>query len=287
MRFFRKPLREKGRALASRVRRLRDVLGLPSIKRIDPGFLYLAWNDAIRQEILNGTFESAERKFVQRFLQPGMTVLDIGAYYGLYSLLASFKVGRLGRVIAFEPSPHQRTRLGLHLRMNGLRNVRIESLALGSGEGPQTLFSASGGSAGFSGLRRPDVKDVVHPISVQVTTLDAYLQQNRINSVDFIKIDVEGGELDVFRGAQNLLQQPLRPVILCELEDIRTQLWGHRASDTSAFVEAFGFRWFSPHSDGRLSPSSGKSEPGVRNLIAVPKERMESLKEMLSNGSDV
>lgn len=286
-RFLHKPLREKGRVLANRVRQFRETLGVPSIKRIEPGFLYIAWNDDIRQQILDGTFESAERKFVQRFLKSGMTVLDIGAYYGLYSILASLGVGQQGRVIAFEPSPEQRKRLALHLRMNRLKNVRVESVALGSCEGAQTLFSLSGGSAGFSSLRCPVVEDAVRPISVHVTTLDAYLQQNCINSVDLIKIDVEGGELDVFRGAQNFLRRPPRPVILCELEDTRTAIWGHSARDTSAFVEAFGFRWFTPQSDGGLAPSSDKTEPGVRNLIAVPTERIDGLKEMIRNGPDV
>ncbi|HYL64316.1 MAG TPA: FkbM family methyltransferase [Candidatus Methylomirabilis sp.] len=286
-RFLAKPLREKRRVLANRVRQFRDTLGVPSIKRIEPGFLYIAWNDDIRQQILDGTFEFVERKFVQRFLKSGMTVLDIGAYYGLYSILASLGVGQLGRVIAFEPSPDQRKRLALHLRINRLKNVHVESVALGSCEGEQTLFSVPGGSAGFSSLRCPVVEDAVRPISVHVTTLDAYLQQNCIKSVDLIKIDVEGGELDVFRGAQNLLRQSLRPVILCELEDIRTKVWGHCARDTSAFIEAFGFHWFSPRSDGTLAAPLHIPEEEKRNLIAIPAERMDSLKEMIRNGPDV
>src|SRR5277367_1587873 len=55
-------------------------------------------------------------RFLWKFLQPGMTFLDVGAHHGLYSIMAAKKLGRDGRVIAFEPSPRERQRTQLHLR---------------------------------------------------------------------------------------------------------------------------------------------------------------------------
>jgi FkbM family methyltransferase len=65
---------------------------------------------------------------VERFLKPNMTVLDIGTHHGFYSLLASYKVGATGQVIAFEPSPRERRRLLWHLRLNRKKNVLVELL---------------------------------------------------------------------------------------------------------------------------------------------------------------
>jgi SAM-dependent methyltransferase len=116
-------------------------------------------------------------------------------------------------------------------------------------------------------------------------TLDSYLRQHSIGTIDLIKIDVEDGEMDVFKGGENLLRQELRPVILCELQDVRTEAWGHRAKDTAAFIESFGFRWFRPLSDGSLTSSLADKDGNERNFVAIPPERMRRVKEMITDGS--
>ena len=239
----------------------------------------------IRDSVLQGNFEMAERKFVERFLQPGMTVLDVGAYSGLYTLTASVRVGRKGRVIAFEPSPYQRKRLRVHVWLNRCSNVRIEKAAIGSKEVEEVLFSVRGRSAGYSGLRPPAVKASTQPIPVRVTTLDSYLRQNSVGSVDFIKIDVEGGELDVFKGAVDLLRQQTRPVILCELEDVRTAAWGYKAKEAATFVESFGFRWFRPLLSGGLASLGDSCAQYERNFVAVPEERMSQFRELVDENT--
>lgn len=282
-RFLGKPWNEKREVLAWHTRQAlrRAKYAALFVRRIQPGFWWIAWEDEIRDSVLAGTFEISERKFVQRFLQPGMTVLDIGAYYGLYSLLAATVVGGAGQVIAFEPGPYQRKRLLFHVWLNGLRNLRVESVGLGNIEGEETFFSVPGAAAGYSGLRPPESADPVVSIRVQVLTLDAYLREHSVTTVDFIKIDVEGGELDVFKGAENLLRKENRPVILCELQDIRTKAWGHKANDTAAFLESFGYRWFRPLPGGNLAPVTCGAEAIERNLIAVPPERMHQAQEMI------
>lgn len=280
-RFLARPLREKARVLTSRLAKLRVASGVPSLKKIEPGFSYLVWNDAIRQEILNGTFEPAEQNFAIRYLQPGMTVLDIGAYYGLYTLIASSKVGPTGQVIAFEPSPEQRKKLRWNLALNRSKNVRVEDIALSSNEGQAEFFSVLEGGGGFSGLRRPDVTMKMRAIQVHTATLDSYLSERSLTRVDFVKIDVEGGELDVFKGATGLLSRPSRPVVLCELQDTRSEAWGHLAKDTAAFLERLEFRWFKLFSDGNLGYLAQGLHPSERNFVAVPPERMKQVEELL------
>lgn len=215
-----------------------------------------------------------------RYLQPGMTALDIGAYYGLYSLIASSKVGSAGLVIAFEPSPNQRKRLRWNLTFNRSKNVRVEDVALSSSEGQSEFFSVLDGGGGFSGLRRPDVTMKVQAIQVPTTTLDSYLKEHRGKTVDFVKIDVEGGELDVFKGATDLLSRPPRPVVLCELQDTRSEAWGHKATDTAAFLERFEFRWFKLLRGGSPGYLDGSVNESERNFVAVPPERMKQVEEL-------
>jgi len=277
-RFLVKPWDEKRRIVGSRFDRL--LHRAPFVTRIDPGFLWVAWQDVIRDSVLDGSFEKAERAFVQKFLRPGMVVLDIGAYCGLYTLTASKKVGPKGRVIAFEPSSYQMRRLRWHLVLNRAVNVTTEKLALGNTEGQSAFFIAPGGFAGFSSLRAPSAIDApVSPARVNVTTLDAYLARKNVARVDFIKIDVEGGELDVFKGASNLLRREPRPVILSELEDRRTEAWGHKAKDAAVFLQGLGFRWFRPLPNGSLTRIPDDPHLYERNFVAVPDERVSEIVE--------
>ena len=286
-RFLKRPWNEKRHVLSWKVKQLwvRSFLSIPVVKRMESGFLFVVWNDAVREAVLSGQFENAERRFVERFLHPGMVFLDVGAYYGLYALSASSRVGSSGRVIAFEPSPFQMKRLKWNLLLNRYKNVQVENIALGNCEGEGEFFVATGGSEGFSGLRSPQVGAPVRSIRVKLTTLDSYLQRHSLRSVDFIKVDVEGGELDFFRGAQNLLRQPIRPLILCELQDVRAEAWGHKAKDTAAFVESFGFRWFRPLPNGSLASSPDSPDKYEGNFVAVPEERVAQVEEIIRDGS--
>lgn len=81
------------------------------------------------------SFEENERRFVEQFLKEGMTMLDIGAHHGFYTVLASKKVGSSGRVFAFEPSPREHQKLLRHLKLNRCANVRVEPFALTRQEG--------------------------------------------------------------------------------------------------------------------------------------------------------
>src|SRR5262249_5859979 len=148
--------------------------------------------------------------------------LDIGAHQGLYSLLASRRVGPAGRVFFFEPSPRERRALRLNLTINFAGHGSVQALALGSQEGTADPFVVQGSQTGCNSLRPPEVRSSTKPIPVRVTTLDQWILQKRLSSVDFIKLDVEGAERDVLKGARTSLQKKLRPVFLVEVQDVRT-----------------------------------------------------------------
>ena len=92
--FLRKPLHEKSRSFYARWRRIFPSLPFPV--RLPYGAWFMARNDYFGPELTYDGFETVERAFVQNFLKPGMTVLDVGAHHGIYTLLASKLVGKSG-----------------------------------------------------------------------------------------------------------------------------------------------------------------------------------------------
>jgi len=257
--------------------RLKLRLGGSVRVRLPFGSWWMAEDDFCSHSILRGDFEAAEWRFVERFLQPGMTVLDIGAHHGFYSLLASVKVGTAGRVIAFEPSPREREKLLRNLALNGYTNVQVEDCALADAAGQQQLIVVGGINSGCNSLRRPAVSEPTSSIAVRVETLDQYLAEHPLPAIDFIKLDAEGAELAILRGACKLLRARPRPVIQCELEEIRTRPWGYHPREVVALLDTMGYCWFQLQERGVLAPvEAGRDVDG--NFFAVPEERVDQLR---------
>jgi FkbM family methyltransferase len=258
---------------------------LPPLRvRLRWGDCWLAYGDVVGTHIRrNNNFEQGEQSFLLQFLRPGMAILDVGAHQGLYSLLASKKVSPGGYVVAFEPSPRELRRLRSNLSLNQRRNVRVEPLALGSSEGTAELFVCLGQETGCNSLRPPAVHEPVRKVHVRVTSLDHYLQRTGISKVDFMKLDVEGAEREVLKGGNKLLSD-FRPVILCELADVRTEPWGYRSVEIYEFLAALGYRWFSITPEGWLL-SCPKKERFHENLLAVPDEKLRLVTESIMDKS--
>ena len=109
-------------------------------------------------------------------------------------------------------------------------------------------------------------------VPVHVSSLDQWLATHRVNTVDFIKLDVEGGELSVLQGAQRLLESAPRPVILAEAQDVRTQPWGYRASEIIRYLSSRGYKWFSLTAEGAVVPLDTQAEAFDGNFVACPEE---------------
>jgi FkbM family methyltransferase len=275
-RFLRKPFREKASALKNHCNLFLSRIPYPA--RLPFGVWWIKRHDNLAETLLLGSFETAELAFVEKFLQPGMTVLDIGAHQGLYTLLASKRVGSSGRVFSFEPSPRERRALRLNLALNFCPNVAVQALALGSQETTADLFVVQGSQTGCNSLRPPEVLSATKPVRVCVTTLDQWLSLNRIQQVDFIKLDVEGAELEVLKGAENFLRRSPGPVILCELEDVRTLRWGHKAMHVANYLRSIGFNWFRCESTGGLLPLPENIERYEGNFVALRPEPTDQFK---------
>jgi len=283
-RFLASPMRRKYITLALRARRVFPEMPIPL--RLPFGAWWLAEKGALDHELMYDGFEEREVRFVQKFLRPGMTVLDIGAHHGLYTLLASKRVGRQGRVIAFEPSPRECRRLAKHIGVNRCRNVEVECCAVGNKGSEEDLFVVEGFRDWGNSLRPPAVPEATRKVRVPVRRLDDLLASRGIEHVDFIKLDVEGGELAVLQGAGRLLQTAPRPVILSEAEDVRTQPWGYQAREILQLLASWNYRWYALSERGTLYPASPDDGSYDSNYFAIPDERTEEFQTLLAGSPD-
>lgn len=135
---------------------------------------------------------------------PGSTVLDVGANVGAYTLLFAQWAGPAGRVIAFEPAPASIAGLRRQLRLNGLTG-RVEVVQAAVSGSVGTASFACDGASGANALG--PAPDAARTITVPTTTIDAFCAERAVRP-DMIKIDVEGAELDVLRGARSTLASP-------------------------------------------------------------------------------
>ena len=243
-----------------RLRRVwhRILPDFPILLRVSPGLWWIARRDVVSDGLFAGTFERGERGVFAGLVKPGMTVLDVGAHAGLYTLTASKRVGDIGRVVSFEPSPRERSRLLRHLQLNGCRNVTVEPVALGDANGEATLYVVQGRETGCNSLRPGDVGNA-QPVRVPLRRLDDYLARGEIGRVDVIKMDVEGAELSVLRGAETLFRTS-SPVLLCEIEDARIAPWGYNGREIIDLVAGWGYEWSVIGEDGRLEPFTARTE---------------------------
>lgn len=158
--------------------------------------------------------------YINNAIKPGQTVFDIGAHKAGYLYFMLNQVGEKGKVVAFEPQTilfHYITKLE---KLFGWKNVTVEHLALSDRTGETTLYIPTnkvkkGSSPGASVLKSKNDNNSFTEI-VAVETLDSYCTRQNIVP-DFLKIDIEGNELNLFHGGINILQK-YKPKIIVEIE---------------------------------------------------------------------
>jgi len=215
--------------------------------------------DLGRSVLMTGVFDLALTEMVLRLVRPGDVVVDAGANIGYISALAVRCAAPAGRVISFEPNPQ----LLDQLRQNVLANERatsrcigtVHAVALGEIEAHVDLVLpiAYSQNEGLAHIRRSDSDEgAVH--RVPLARLDSYLVDQ---SVQLLKLDVEGSELGVLKGARNaLVERRIRHIVYEDHEG--------PGSETSLYLEGLGYTIFvfgwsilglivAPKSAGRLA----------------------------------
>lgn len=182
-----------------------------------------------------------------RTLEPGACVLDVGAHVGLFTLAAALRIGPTGRVIAFEAAPATVATLRRHVDMNGFgERVEVVSAAVGDVEGEIPFYvgdetmSASITRASLDELR-PQRDDApafeIQEIRVPALTLDGFCHRRGVRAT-CVKIDVEGAELRVLRGAEAILRSSAE--VFCEVHPAQLEAAGGSEDEFVALAARLG-----------------------------------------------
>ena len=190
------------------------------------------------------------------YCRPGDTVVDVGANIGEVSIVLSQRVGTTGQVVAFEPQPRVFQYLLGNLALNRCSNVRARNLALG----------AAPGVARMSDDKQDDMNRITQSGVIEVTcsTLDAELPSE---SIALLKIDVEGSELNVLKGASDVLARSA--CVNCELIDEHCRRYGHAMGDVIALLQRAGFITFVISESRLRRVHADFSEAGAHELIGL------------------
>lgn len=227
-----------------------------------------------------GEYEPETVDLLRRVVRPGWTCVDAGANIGYLSLIMARAVGPAGRIYAFEALPAMSERLAANVALNGLENVRIETTCLGDSRGEASFFAPRAGisNVGQSSLfldRHPALGagEVVRH-TVPVVPFDEFAEREGLASWHFLKIDVEGAEVQVLRGAERSLRR-WRPLILFEANADTQALAGSTVCALLGQLAALGYSFLahdrrrgwtplSEHATRRLERIGG----GAENLLA-------------------
>ncbi len=163
------------------------------------------WIVTSGSRFLVGDYEPEKSGAIRAHVKPGDVVFDIGAHVGYFTVLMSERAGPGGRIFAFEPRPLNQRFLARHLRVNGCTNVEVFPTSVGDREGPARLDTSTGTGTGRI--------SPTGQVPVQMLTIDGLVESGRLPPPDFVKIDVEGGEMDVLRGARETLER-YRPLMV-------------------------------------------------------------------------
>ena len=218
----------------------------------------IMWSDA---------FEPALIHLLERTARPDWVMLDVGANVGAVTLALARFTSPSGTVHAFEPGPPNLLRLRANLALNPALAARVTVHAAGVGETPGELrWQEEAGNPGNAMLGA----DGTH--AVPVITLDDFAAKQGLTRLDFIKVDVEGMELNVFRGAQQTLKK-LRPVIYFET---LSRFDGEHGNKNFTMIEQLlagecGYKLHRLDRNGDLHPVTGSAFADY--TVAVPVEQ--------------
>jgi FkbM family methyltransferase len=208
-----------------------------------------------------------EMMFMKRYLRPGDRFIDAGANEGIYTLLAASLVGKGGRVDAFEPAPVEALRLKENVARNELSQVEVHEAALADAVGHAEFTIARG-----SGNRLRRIDDDFASKPTPVTSVDTALPAI---GYAMAKLDVEGAELLVLRGAARHLSAHSPPVLLLELVDSFLRRFGSSAFEVAEWLESRGYELatYDPRAN-RLYIRGRRLAGSTTNVFAVSRCRM-------------
>ena len=175
-------------------------------------------------------------------LSEGSVFLDVGAHIGYFSMKAATKVGKSGHVLAFEPNPETLKLLRDNVIANRAENVLVEAVACTDREQMLTLYAGPSINTGMSSIdsRNVPLEGAPRSYSVRGRPIDDVIRELNLTRVDAIKVDVEGAEVYVLRGAIDTLKR-FHPKLVVEVVPEQLANLGTTRDDLTSLIKDAGY----------------------------------------------
>ncbi len=224
-----------------------------------------------RAVYVSGQFEPGELSYVRACVTLGATTADIGANIGVHSLVMADCIGDAGRHHAFEPSAaFERLADNVTLNRFGGR-VTLNRCAVGATSGHLDLHLCRPGREAFTsaGIPLGAGSDTGATFRVPMVALDDYAAQKGIEAFDFVKMDVEGYEVEVLRGAQRLLSGRAISRLMFEVNTTCLRSCGSSPGELMSIVREAGFELrLLDHNTGKLESCTADPEGDWTTVVA-------------------
>lgn len=224
-------------------------------------------SERIGRLMWTGCYETELVSLLKAVLSPGMVCVDVGAQIGYFSIISAALVGERGSVCSFEPDP------GSFLRL--VKNsasypwVKTHNCVVSNSVGEVPFYrSPMPGESGWSAIFNADGERA--RISAQACTLDRWMADQKIEKIDFLKIDVEGAECRVLEGAQAAIKKA-RPIMWVEANEVCLSRDGKSVALLVRLLE----KW-----DYLVQAVYDRRVNSFENVVAVPKERADLLEKV-------
>lgn len=231
------------------------------------------------RRLLRGRSDVPEMRVLDGLELRGRVAIDVGAHAGNWTFTLAKHVQPNGNVVAYEALPHYGQALSLALRLLRVRNVVIRTVAVGETERTMSLRWRSETDQLLTGRTHiePGANASKGVINIPMVSLDHDIAERGItpSDVGFIKIDVEGAELEVLRGASKLLSEG-RPAVYLEAEPQWVARMGHSVEDIFAEMELRGYRPYLTSGKDRIATDSGaylaqySKQRAYNNVLFLP-----------------
>jgi FkbM family methyltransferase len=197
-----------------------------------------------------GYFEPHVNRLIRALPLDGKVAVDVGANIGVHTIHLSEAVGTTGRVFAFEPEPHVAELLRENCALNGSANVMVLQAAVGAASGYGWVNRNPNGNLGDNRIRL--TRDNAGT-RVEIVSLDDCLAEVGDGQVEFVKIDVQGYEMEVLRGMHATIERNPELILLIEMDPNLLREAGHSGPALAAELRELGFSGWE-YLNGRLIP---------------------------------
>ena len=215
--------------------------------------------------------EKCSMKAWKGLTKSGEVILDLGANFGLFGLIAK-KINPQARVILFEPLSRNCNRIERNFKLNRLSG-EIQPEAVSDSNGTITFFDMDSTENTIGSIKKEFVTMHKHskrliPIKVPTITLDSFVNENSINSIDLMKIDVEGADYEVLLGAKEVLINH-SPDLLIEITD---QLSANKIMELFVHLKLAYYYYELDDNRGIILKQSISKDSGSRNYLITKKD---------------